>query len=298
MSHEILTGAQAALKWSQRTPEATAVVHDGSSYSYSTLATHIAQFVVALEREGIGHGDLVGVCCRNQYLPLVLCWSLEVIGATTTYLSSKELGDSEILDHCDAVLAESPLSQASAPRRRVHLTGDWIRAATGTPVTAADIRRLDHPTSDDTAVFIDGSSGTTGRKKYCVDTRRMIVERNRLRQKLHFPGHRRRDYINLYGTQLNTATITGVLALNKGARIVLSSVASFFSDIEQYPASKSTLLLRDAEYLCNNFHDVDLAQRLDSLRVVGAFLPQHIRSWLESRIAERVVNTYSSNETG
>lgn len=295
---EMLTGAQSVLKWARISPKETAIVHGAIEYSYFDLAVYITQFVKALEESGVRRGMLVGIQSQDKYLSLILGLSIEVIGAATLFLSKNEIAQSEAISHCEALIIENLVANLGYCAVLIHLTQDWITAHVNTTVSNVDLGRLHHRADEQDTVYVWGTSGTTGNKKYFNVKRKTVEEQLQLRYQIYFYDGKTSNYISLYGPVLGTAFLSGIIALNLGAKIIFSDLDSLLTNIENYPGSKATIILRDAEYLSRKFPSIQLRHKLDSLRVIGAFLPNTLRDWLERCIAHRVVNSYSSNEMG
>jgi long-chain acyl-CoA synthetase len=70
------------------------------------------------------------------------------------------------------------------------------------------------------------------------------------------------------------------------------------TQLETVPVSHVALVLKDAQAFRDKYPELSLQHKISSLRVLGASLPLDLRVWLEQHLAERVFNSYSSNETG
>ncbi len=293
----VVPGSQAVLQWSQRTPEAFAVVYATDGYTYATLAEHCMQFARALEWQGVKSGMIVGTGCSNRYFSLVLILALEVIRAVPTSITGSDFHKSDVMGHCNALLTDTPVPNGHTCLLTISITQPWVESVLKTPLTVSDMARLNAPLQENDVVSLGCTSATTGKEKYFFRRRAPLQRRLELLGRRYF-SEKNCNFICLYSAMISAGYHGCMLALNHGGTIVLSSLDSLISDIRAFPQSHTTLLPRDAQYVAEHYSGSPLPRKLSSVRVLGAVLPENIRDWLHRHFAEQVVNSYSSNETG
>ncbi len=292
----IMTGAQSVLAWAKKTPQAVAVSYAINKYSYLDLAYHISKFVNELEKLGIKSGTIVGIECTHRYLTLVLILAMEVIKAVPAGVFKDDLNGSDVITRCDALLSEAPIPDRPGHPLSICITQAWVASTLNSDLTGFDLNRLDHIMEDDDAVSLGGTSATTGKKKYFIRKRAPIQAKLKLLSDFFF-AETTTDFISLYSVMITAGYLGSVLALNRGGKIVLSSLDDLLADLEKHPGCHATLLLNDISYLSEFYPEPHLTRKLSTVRVLGSFLPDNMRSWLETYLADRAVNSYSSNET-
>jgi len=295
---KFLFGAQSVFKWSQTTPKETAIVNGSVDICYLDMAIHIAQFVKTLKKCGITRGMIVGINCNDKYISLTLGLANEVIGAITLFLSNNDLFNIEITSHCDALFTDTIGTYKKYSGIFIRITQNWLDCLINKKISSSDLNYINNNENENETVFIWGTSGTTGKKKYFEVKRKTIESQAHLRHKIYFNKNKKINYISLYGPLLGTAFLSGRISLTIGSKIIFSNIYNFLSDINNNDDCKSTIILRDAYYLSQNFTNIKIDKKLDSLRVIGALLPTDIRDWLNEHVSHRVVNSFSSNETG
>ncbi len=295
--NSILTAGQAALRWARDRPDSIAVVWRKRSHCYRDLTTHIAGFARALEERGIAQGMMVAVACEDRYLRLVLAFALEVIGAAAAHLAPSAATSDRALAHCDVLLADRMDLTPPAGIRCVPITPDVIREITQAPASPADLGRLARARGEEEIAFLGSTSATTGGKKFFCETWAGVCSQIRLIGQMYFQPPVT-DLISLYDLTVGAAYVAAVAAMNRGGCTVFSTLQAFPAEAQQRPHSHAPLLLRDVELLARMHAEAPFQCRLDSVRVLGAALPLANRRWLESTLADRVVNSYSANETG
>ncbi len=295
-----LTPAQALCQWAGATPQAAAVAEGGQTYSYAQMALHTVRLVKKLEALGVGNGAVVGLQSQSRYLNLMLVLALEVLHAVPVFLSAQGDNDSTVVAQCHTILAQSAQCLQAQPLagQRIALTQQWIQDTLHrTEVGMADWACLNHATHPDDAVVLSGTSATTGSRKYFVERRNSIQFQLILFAKVYFVGPVR-HFVCMYDIGLSSAYAGCLTALLRGGTVVFTTVKTLMRDVARHPHSHASMILRDVHQLSLGQQGVAPSQRLASLRVLGAHLPNAVRTWLEAHLAQRVVNSYSSNETG
>ena len=294
--YPIMTGAQSVLAWSKKTPQAVAVIWGTKEFTYVNLAFHIAKFVAALEKQSIKSGMIVCVESTNCYLTLVLILAMEVIQAVPAGVVKSDLDDSELIRHCDALITETPVPDGTKFPLTININQAWVDSTLNSELSGFDLNRLNHIVDDDDVVSLGSTSATTGKKKYFIRKRAAVHVRLKLLSGLFF-SNGTADFISLYSVLINAGYLGSILALNRGGKIIISSLEDLPANVKKHPGSHASLLLNDLYHFSELYPEPHLTHKLSSVRVVGAFLPNDMRRWLETHLADRAVNSYSSNET-
>jgi acyl-coenzyme A synthetase/AMP-(fatty) acid ligase len=292
---ELQTHTQSIYKWSLERPQAIAIIAGKDKYTYENFVVNIARYIKAFECVGIKKGMLVGVYLgpQQRVFELILSYSLEAIGA----IRITQLSENEVVKRCDFIFTIPKFSKIESNATIIHITQEWINAATKARLVSADLERLNYQPAPADAIFFGSTSGTTGQKKYFFDSYASIQAQFSLMKAIYFQAEIS-NFLSLYSVGLGAAYIGCSLALIKGGTIIFTSQDLFVKDINRYPNSHSAMILRDASYFQRSFKDEIHGGKLSTLRVLGAHLPIQNRSWLEKNLAKEVFNSYSSNESG
>jgi 2,3-dihydroxybenzoate-AMP ligase len=170
----VSTGDHIALYAAER-PEAVALVNSGRVISYAEFGRDIARLAATLREFGVPRGGAVAVGCDDLYLHWLLLLAFEQLNvASASYHSGEDpAGCSELLAGADLVLSEAHYPSAGAARHRV-ITQAWVQDALARPHEVSPAAAGAAPGDP---VRILRSSGTTGRQKRLVVTRRMSEAR-------------------------------------------------------------------------------------------------------------------------
>ncbi|WP_280757160.1 class I adenylate-forming enzyme family protein [Polynucleobacter sphagniphilus] len=292
------SGSAAILYWAKTQPKVFAFDSGDTKYTYYQMAIHIAKYTKALKLIGLKRGDIIGIETEHIYLHFVLNLAVEVIGATHVALSNVDFENSQdILDACNFYIVQNIKDGRLSETKKVLIADQFIKLVSDLKINNEEILCLDHPSYLNDVVYLSGTSGTTGVKKYSENTRLAICAETDLFISLFFKKLKKINFIMTYNLRVGASYAGGVAALNVGSTIVLSYLSLLNQTIEAYPNSHLALTVRDADYL--NKHCIyKSVKKLSSVRVLGANLPLVLRSWLENYLAEHVVNSYSSNEAG
>jgi acyl-coenzyme A synthetase/AMP-(fatty) acid ligase len=287
-------------QWAKEKPNATAVVSGSLELSYLQLAGSIAKFINVFEGLGIKKGMVVGLYFKDgsnhRVLELMMIFSLEVIGA----IRVSNLNSDVITEYCQFIFTDSPLEFSSADQKEVAviaISKEWVNACLSTLISSKDLDRLNHSHFPVDPIFIGSTSGTTGTKKYFINGLKLIEEWQALVAKIYF-RNLIKDFLTIYSVSAWAAYAGASVTFIKGGAVVFTSLENFFQDIEINTNSHSALLMRDINYLIKRFPDGRGSQKLATLRVLGSHLPANIRTWLKTKLAEKVINSYSSSESG
>jgi acyl-coenzyme A synthetase/AMP-(fatty) acid ligase len=102
------------LRHARETPDATAIVEDGSPISYRAMAEDLVRHARAIETLGVRPGMLVGVVHPRRYAHLLLLLACEAIGAATASLAPNRADG--VAEYCDIVLAGDALTACRWPK--------------------------------------------------------------------------------------------------------------------------------------------------------------------------------------
>ena len=83
--------SQCIRHWALATPDAVAVVDNGTAHSYLQVAINTVQYIKMLEAAGLRRGMIVGIVSDYRYLHLLLLIACTAIGAATVSLTAFEL---------------------------------------------------------------------------------------------------------------------------------------------------------------------------------------------------------------
>ncbi|MFC7304022.1 long-chain fatty acid--CoA ligase [Streptomyces monticola] len=160
----------------RKTPHRTALVHDGTSYTYRELNERSTRLAYALRGAGIERGDRVACLTPNHPAYLETLFACGLLGAVFVPLNTRLAAD-EIrsqLDDCGArLLLHAPSLAPLVPTpdsglRTVEIGPAYeeLLATATSASTAADVPfPLDEPVRPDDLCLIMYTSGTTGRAK-------------------------------------------------------------------------------------------------------------------------------------
>ncbi len=90
--------AASLLYAAERTPDAEAVVQDGTRYTYAALLDRVTRLAGGLAGEGVGRGDRLAAVVRCRIESVQLYWAAQWLGATFVPLSPR--ASAADLDYC------------------------------------------------------------------------------------------------------------------------------------------------------------------------------------------------------
>jgi acyl-coenzyme A synthetase/AMP-(fatty) acid ligase len=156
-------------------PSAFVMINSGRAVTYGEFAGDIGRCAAALRQFGVPSGGIAAVGCDDFYLHWVLLLAFERLNVGTASYHSGESapGARELLSSVDFVLCEEHFATAGAVRHHA-MTPDWVREMMAMPHDEGPSRI---PGAPDDPVRVLRSSGTTGRPKRLVVTRRMYEPR-------------------------------------------------------------------------------------------------------------------------
>jgi acyl-coenzyme A synthetase/AMP-(fatty) acid ligase len=291
---------QGIYKWSQEAPEAVAIVCGPLQFSYSQLAVSIAKFIKALEDLGVKKGMLIGLNyaddSRYRVLELIMVFSLDAIGA----IRVSNLGDKDVNERCDFIFTNKPDSFSTQGKIKslvFPITQEWVHTILDISNLDFNLDRLNCTQALDDPIFFGSTSGTTGNKKFLYDTASSMQSMFRHMENLFYQGPIR-NFISVYGICFGASYVGVSIAFIKGGTVIFTGLDQYIENINNHIDSHSVMLMNDVNYLIKKSSHGLGGHKLTTLRVLGSHLPVDIRIWLQTYLAEKVVNSYSSNESG
>lgn len=157
-----------------RQPDSVALVLNGRTVSYDELKQQIYKLAGALKDLGVQSGSSVAVGCDDFRVHWALLLAFECLNVATASYHHREgaLTCRELLQDVDLVISEEHFPRHGA-NRHVTLTREWLDELLSRPVVAPPEGAF----AAGDAVRILRSSGTTGRPKRLLVTRRMYESR-------------------------------------------------------------------------------------------------------------------------
>ena len=157
-----------------RRPDSVALVLRGQAVSYEELRQRTQKFACALNDFGVRPGSTAAVGCDDFGVHWALLLAFECLNVATASYHHREgaLECRELLRDVDLVISEAHFPTHGA-NRRIALTREWLDEILKWP----DATPPERVFAADDAVRIVRSSGTTGRPKRLLVTRRMYERR-------------------------------------------------------------------------------------------------------------------------
>lgn len=265
--------------------------------SYRELANIIVQFSQALEGIGVRHGMLIGFAAGqlDKISEFILVLSIQAIGAVRV----SDFSDEEVRASCDRIIVTSPAEFDADSAKHYLLTKEWVRTAKSVSISIENCERLSvDSTLPGQPLLFGNTSGTTGRKKYFFESQSAIGAQIDLIGALYFMGSTK-NFISLYGVGLSATYVAACASFHRGGTVIFSALHDFIEIVRTNPNSHTLMILRDANFFLNSVPDkLKDKDKLSSIRVLGAHLPDRVREHLHTHLAKQVMNSYSSNEAG
>lgn len=287
---------QSILRGSYKTPNSRAVVYGDNSTSYQELARYVIQFGKAFEVIGVRPGMLIGLGTNqlDKITELVLMCSLQALGAVRVC----DYSDREVRLVCDLILSFDHDPSADEVGQ-IYLNQEWIQGIKNTPVASSDYERFTaYCPAPEHAILFGNTSGTTGKKKYFLERYSAVSAQVELILNQYFDGDTR-NCISPYGVNISATYVAACATFFRGGTLIFSPREDFLRLARAYPHSHALMLLREASYFANMISEkLKADEKLASIRVLGAHLPDRIREYLIEHLSKKVMNSYSSNEVG
>ncbi len=100
----------------------------------------------------------------------------------------------------------------------------------------------------------------------------------------------------MYCPSLGFSYAASLFSFNRGGRTVFADIETIIKHNTIHSSSFSTMTLHDIEHCF--LHNLLLETKINVIRVIGAELAIHHRRYICANIANKVINSYSSNEFG
>ena len=283
---EILSANQAIYKYSIETPNAIALQDKNNIFSYSELAVIIQKFSKLISQLGIKKDMQVSLSCSNFSMCLILILSLEKIRAVRVPLHVK----------CDAVLSDNPNYFYSKKDLNIIINQELINKALKRRIHDNDYQELNVAILDKSRLFMSSTSGTTGNKKYFYQTFKGIKEWVVFFISNYYMDPSIVNNVSMYCPSLRFSYAASLFSFNRGGRTVFADIETIIKHNTIHSSSFSTMTLHDIEHCF--LHNLLLETKINMIRVIGAELAIHHRRYICANIANKVINSYASNEFG
>lgn len=271
-----------------RSPDAVALICDGRRVTYRAFLLDGWKFIRALRQFGLPPGRTVAIAHAHPYIHLLLIVACEELGIVSASFDTQEGPRAQpLLSYVDLVLSEVALD--GLHMKRFHLlSAGWIQDtlnASGTVEPPGGADRADVPR-------IARSSGTTRRKMMLRGTNMTDV---RISGYLYdWPMHER-HFLIAYPFSVYAVYRLAIFHLRIGATCVAGPIMESLRD---YPITLVFALPRDLERLLGRLPEAFPKPRNLTVATGGGAASRTLRDGLRKRLATRVVESYSSNETG
>jgi acyl-coenzyme A synthetase/AMP-(fatty) acid ligase len=277
--------------WAQNTPKNTAITWGNKNYSYYWTAVSIIKFATFLQSHGIHKGTTVAIKIQHRVVELVIILAAECLGAVRI----AQIEDSKLTKKCDFYISDKEPHDPAL--KTLHLTPSLLDSILLKQDNDVDWERLDFTPLPDDLIFISHTSGTTGNKKYFAESHSSMWANLELMKNIYF-ANKEDTFLSMNSLAVSAAYVGCCLAFICGGKVVFSCVEELALVLDSNPRSHAALVLKDAIRIYENAANLKPTNKISTLRILGAALPNDLREWLESHIANQVFNSYSSNETG
>ncbi|HVZ07216.1 class I adenylate-forming enzyme family protein [Rhodopila sp.] len=277
----------------RRHPAATAVVEDGQSFSYQTVAEDIARCVVALEGMGVRAGGLVAIETQpRRYLVLLLALACHALGAAITLVQRPDLDtDDPVLSDCQVLLLAAP----HPARRASIIPADFLDVLAGVTLPADALGLLERRHDPDAVALISRTSGTTGRRKAVPVTARILARiATNLVARLPPDVLAHVRFLCIYNFGMRAAYTRVLGTLRCGGIAVLAKEEHAAQLLSTGLVNFALLLVGDAARVAR----VATAPALSPvIEMIGARADARLRGLVRGRLGARISTPYASNET-
>jgi acyl-coenzyme A synthetase/AMP-(fatty) acid ligase len=255
------------------------------------------KFALAFEDIGVRPGMLIGLDASqlDKISEFVFLLSIQATGAVRI----ADLSDHEVRSFCDLIIGFTPAALNEANTKSFSLTEEWVCMVKSASVSIEDYERLNvHPFLPEQAILFGNTSGTSGEKKYFLESQSAVGAQIDLIGAQYFKGVTK-NFISLYGVNISATYVAACASFNEGGTVIFSSLNDFIQMARTYPNSHTLMILREANYFSKSgSYKLEDKEKFSSIRVLGAHLPDQIRAHLYMYLAKQVMNSYSSNEAG
>jgi len=278
--------------WAERFPQKIAMVYGKRTYTYRFFYSALIKIARSLESKGIKKGSLVALELEHRAFEVLVTFGLEAIGA----IRITQRDDKHLAGRLNFLITDQKTSNPPGITCIVLDSQFFTELFTENHLNEELEFKFKKAEPGD-PIFISATSGTTGLKKYFIDTYSGLWANLELMQSLYFPLENT-IFWSTYKLNVGAAYAGCCLALITGGRIIFSGLEDILNLLPEVSNSHAALILKDAKYFRDKHPYLKLKNKISSLRILGASLPLDLRHWLEEHLAEKVSNSYSSNETG
>jgi acyl-coenzyme A synthetase/AMP-(fatty) acid ligase len=286
----------------RRRPDYIAVLRDGDAITYARLERDVAAMTEALAALGpdldLAQGASVALNHHDLYVHLLMLTALDSLGVVFgSFRADEGVECHPLLANVDMVIA--PVAIASPPCRRMFMvTPAWLDAVLAAPAA----RRALTPAAADAPLVILRSSGTTGTRKRMVVTHGMMAARLRHQRNaaIGLGLNRRSRFLATMHFSVSSITMAAINCLRLGATFMLHrrrNAAVVLAECQPTHLVTLPYQLRALVEMLPTGSSGPLLPRL-TVQTLGAKLPDELRRAALHRLAGRVTEHYSSNETG
>lgn len=289
-----------ALMWrTVHTPEDWIVTDGTQGMSAQAVLTAVIRYANHFANQGLGQGQVVGIECNDRLLQVMLHSALLALGAVRKTLNVEELIDEQILKHCDFVICGWQ-SQTTFPENRCLRHGAELDENLGSQLI--DEHSLDcfiSSFAENDPISIGNTSSTTGTKKYFLNSRNLLEKCTKFIEGRYF-SNGEINFLAFYEDSHGSTHMASTCALRSGGSIVFCTLENWFEISTLFSKSTAKIFPRDLLKIIGQIKRLQGSthHKIISLRVLGGPLPISARKYLETHIADQVVNSYSSNEAG
>jgi acyl-coenzyme A synthetase/AMP-(fatty) acid ligase len=294
-----VSAAQCVLDWARRRPDSIALAAGGQSCTYAELAEIVANLARTLIAEGARPGMIIGLLCANPLWTLFLQMASEVAGAAWIPLSAAELTpEDETAQRCQMFLVDVPADGLAAVGKVLRIDRDFLAGAQRTAATPQDLERLAVERGPDHAYAVARTSGATGKPKFVLKLLGRLAPSMAKDDVITGPVLGDYTFLALY-----KPTIMGVYG-NVFRALLSCNTIAFLTSAEELLTLRdgrrayAWLLTRDAERLAEMCAARGVYLDLYFADIVGSALPRPLFEEMTATLSSKIVNVYSSNETG
>ena len=284
----------------RRRPDHIAVLRDGAAITYARLERDVAGMTEALATLGLPPGAAVALNHHDLYVHLLMLTALESLGVVIGSFRADEGAECHpLLANVDLVIA--PITIGAPPCRRMFTaTPEWLDGVLREGPAVA--RRALPPAAATAPLVLLRSSGTTGTRKRMVVTHGMMAARLRHQRSaaIGLGLTRESRFLATMHFSVSSITMAAINCLALGATFMLHRRRNAAVVLaESQPTHLVTLpyQLRGLLEMLPSGSSGPLLPQL-TVQTLGAKLPEALRLQALRRLAGRITENYSSNETG
>jgi len=275
-------------------PNKPAIIENGTEISYGNFYKNICQMKLALDKLGLKRGELACIEATYFYQQWVIMLAFELLGVQTLSYSPDEMAElSDILKKADLIICTVDNEPDSA--KLIHIMdNDWFKSVSKeTPDLSRRIERHDA----DLALRLVHGSGTTNTIKTMPHTALGHDFRIKQNQLLLGFNNRSRYFISM-SFCLQSFQTHATACLRMGGTCVFDKTISIAEGLRKYQATHVTFLPLVLSKVLNEIEKG--YQKTDNLTLftIGAPVPEQIRKQVRSILADQIIESYGTNETG